>query len=81
MKVTVTTNINIHHIKTPYERFYADFWKRNFGHSTTPDLFWPAWEKAHIEVGASWDRLDRGAYKIELEWDDAEWILFCLKWA
>lgn len=81
MKVTLTTNINIHKPKTPYERFYADFWKRNFREKEVEqDQFWLAWKKEHRALGVLWDDDIYDKYKFEVDWNEQKYMLFCLKW-
>lgn len=83
MKVTITTNINVNNPKNPYEKFYADFWRRNFSKASfvKPDTYWAVWHQAHKDLNVGILESPIGKYKVDVEWDEVEYTLFCLKWA
>lgn len=75
-------NIDCHHPKNYFERWYADVWHRRVGKRIAPSGYLePILAEELEKVGATFTEKDNGYKFIVTYNNDDNYLLFCLKWS
>lgn len=74
-------NIDCHHPKNYFERWYADVWRRRIGERLAPPGFLePILAEELQKVGATFSEKDNG-YRFVVKFEhDADYTVFVLRW-